>query len=311
MKKDDFAKSIQEFMEGRRDLVELSQELPDGYMELTACYVLPGIFLACNDVHARTVPCNKESMPEELLLINYCMQGRCEFKVDEDGYNYVDNNMMNITTQMAQDYFYYPSSYYVGYEVYVLPVMFTEKTEKTLELFDIEIEAMRRTYERGAAFYASDAMLKLWNHIAEAMNAGNTGQLRLDVLQILKYFQDYQPLTPVNTMYLSKAQTMLAKRAQAMLVEDLSRHLSVKLVAEQLGVSETSLKRYFRFVYGANISTYMNEVRMEYAAGLLAETGFSVSDIAKACGYVNQGRFARVFREYYGMKPLDYRRMNR
>ena len=132
MKKDDFAKSIQEFMEGRRDLAKLSQELPDGYMELTVCYVLPGIFLACNDVHAKTVPCNKENMPEELLLINYCMQGRCEFKVDEDGYNYVDNNMMNITTQMAQDYFYYPSSYYVGYEIYVLPVMFTEETEKAL-----------------------------------------------------------------------------------------------------------------------------------------------------------------------------------
>lgn len=29
------------------------------------------------------------------------------------------------------------------------------------------------------------------------------------------------------------------------------------------------------------------------------------------CGYVNQGRFARVFYEKYNVKPLDYRRQTR
>ena len=47
---------------------------------------------------------------------------------------------------------------------------------------------------------------------------------------------------------------------------------------------------------------------MQYAAELLTSSQMSISDVAKASGYVNQGRFASVFRQTFGMKPLDYRR---
>ncbi|WP_417339518.1 helix-turn-helix domain-containing protein [Gemmiger sp.] len=43
----------------------------------------------------------------------------------------------------------------------------------------------------------------------------------------------------------------------------------------------------------------------------LAHTDQSIANIARQCGYVNQGRFARVFYEKYHVKPLDYRRQTR
>lgn len=167
---------------------------------------------------------------------------------------------------------------------------------------------MIQLYQNGAAFYAPVSIVRLWKHIADNCTTDNIGQLRLDTLQLLKYFCDNKPLKSANILYLSKVQAMLAKKAQEMLTRDLSSHLSMKSVSEELGVSETSLKQYFQAVYGTNISTYMNETRMKYAARLLSSSKDSISDIAKACGYVNQGRFASVFREFYGMKPLDYRR---
>lgn len=121
---------------------------------------------------------------------------------------------------------------------------------------------MIQLYQNGAAFYAPVSIVRLWKHIADNCTTDNIGQLRLDTLQLLKYFCDNKPLKSTNILYLSKVQAMLAKKAQEMLTYDLSSHPSMK----------------------------------------------SVSDIAKACGYVNQGRFASVFREFYGMKPLDYRR---
>lgn len=104
---------------------------------------------------------------------------------------------------------------------------------------------------------------------------------------------------------------MLAKKAKEILTADLSRHISMKQISQELNVSETSLKRYFHLVYGTNVSVYMNEVRMQYAAELLTSSQMSISDVAKASGYVNQGRFASVFRQTFGMKPLDYRRGGR
>ena len=308
MKKDNFMKTVERFMSGTQEIVSIQQDRKDGYMQMTAYYILPGIFLTLNDVHTQSVPSNSENMPKEALLINYCMQGRCEFRLDEDNYSYIDTNLMNIASRLVQEQFYYPSSYYMGYEIYLLPSFFTERTEETLKLFHIDWRELLQLYQKGVAFYAPAGILKLWNHIAEYCTRGDIGQLRLDTLQLLKYFQNNRPSESADMLYLSKVQAMLAKQAQLMLTQDLSRHLSVKSVAESLGVSETSLKRYFRSVFGANISAYMNEARMKYAAELLTGSKDSISDIAKACGYVNQGRFASVFRECYGMKPLDYRR---
>ena len=50
---------------------------------------------------------------------------------------------------------------------------------------------------------------------------------------------------------------------------------------------------------------------MEKAAELLEATTLKVIEIANAVGYENQGKFAKVFSEVYGMTPLDYRRWAR
>lgn len=308
MKKDNFADQIEHFMSGAEDIVTLHRETAGGFMNLTAYYILPGIFLMLNDIHTPSVPVNKEAMPQDFLLINYCMQGRCEFKIDENNYSYIDMNLMNIASKMVQDCFAYPSSFYVGYEIYVLPSMFTDSTRDALRLFHVDPVTLIQRYPQGIAFYAPDPVVRLWNHISESGASGNIGQIRLDTLQLLKYFCDQKPFTPTNTLYLSKVQVMLARKGKEMLTEDLSCHLSMKAVSEALGTSETSLKRYFRSVFGVNVSAYLNEARMKYAAERLSSSKDSISEIAKSCGYVNQGRFANVFREYYGMKPLDYRR---
>lgn len=308
MQKDSFQNNMELFLSGFQDSLTIHQNMPDGFIDLTAYSILPGIYLVLNDIHTQSVPINKENMPQDILVINYCTQGRCEFNINEDSYSYVDTNVMNISSRMVSDAFFYPSSYYLGYEIYVLSSRFTDETRKTLELFSIDMKELIRLYQNGVALYAPVPLVRLWNHIADNCATGNVGQLRLDTLQLLKYFYDNKPLESANILYLSKVQAMLAKKAQEMLTRDLSSHPSMKSVSEELGVSETSLKRYFQAVYGTNISTYMNETRMKYAARLLSSSKDSVSDIAKACGYVNQGRFASVFREFYGMKPLDYRR---
>ena len=48
---------------------------------------------------------------------------------------------------------------------------------------------------------------------------------------------------------------------------------------------------------------------MEKAAELLESTSLKVIEIANAVGYGNQGKFARVFAEQYGVSPLEFRRL--
>ncbi|MFR8542831.1 MAG: helix-turn-helix domain-containing protein [Enterocloster sp.] len=72
--------------------------------------------------------------------------------------------------------------------------------------------------------------------------------------------------------------------------------------------AETSLKNYFRGVFGENLSTFLREVRMRRAAELLQSSELRVAEIAAQVGYENQSKFAAVFVRHFGCPPLEYRR---
>ena len=100
----------------------------------------------------------------------------------------------------------------------------------------------------------------------------------------------------------------IAKRVEKIITSDLRQHHPAWELAAQFSVSETSLKNYFRGVFGQNISIYLREVRMKKAAELLTSTRLSVAEIAELVGYMNQSKFASVFKKQFGLSPLEYRR---
>lgn len=310
MKKDNsaFNEDIQMFLHGKKEHIEIYQEMLDGYMALTYYSVLPGIHIAFNDIHTTTVPVSGGLSFEHSLIVNFCLEGRCEFHLSEDNYSYIDKNHMSVSTRMVQDSFYYPSGFYQGWEIYALPDTFTDETRQTLKLFAINFEQLSNLYGKDVSCITFEPFLTLWKMLDQNRQVYSVGNIRLLCLQILLHLTDQRLLIQSPQPFLTHTQAALAKKAQEILLKDLSRHISAASIAASLGVSETSLKNYFRSVYGMNLSTYLNHKRMELAAKLLSESDLNISDIAKACGYVNQGRFAKVFKDFYHMKPLDYRR---
>ncbi len=284
---------------------------PGGYYAVTIYPILPGILLAFNEVHTTTVPTAESHFFDDCLIMNYCLDGRCEFCVSDDNYGYVDSGMSSIAARMAQGDFYYPAGFYAGYEIYIFPPLFTAETERTLRFFELDLRALRSRYQRSSAYTTPRAMQQIWDELYSSEGRLTLGTVRLQVLRALQYL-DTHTLPPQNpTQYLTRTQSLLAKKLEEELTQDLSRHLAVREVAERYGVSETSLKNYFRAVYGANVSTYLSDARMKLAAQLLADTTQSIAAIARQCGYVNQGRFAGVFYGHYHVKPMDYRRASR
>lgn len=109
-----------------------------------------------------------------------------------------------------------------------------------------------------------------------------------------------------GTFY-TKAQVAIAKDVERILTSDISIHHSAKELAKMYAISESSLKNYFRGVYGKNISEYMNKFRMQKAADLLENTDESILEIGEQVGYQNQSKFAAAFRKYYEMTLRQYR----
>lgn len=64
-------------------------------------------------------------------------------------------------------------------------------------------------------------------------------------------------------------------------------------------------------VYGYEIKEYQIKVRMERAQEMLCKTDYSVGEIAQRVGYTTHAKFGAMFKEKYGIPPLEYRRRYR
>lgn len=77
-------------------------------------------------------------------------------------------------------------------------------------------------------------------------------------------------------------------------------------VTEMLGMSKSKLNRLFRGLYDTSLHTYVQEQRLEYAAGLLKNGEANVTEVAAKCGYNNLSHFAKAFARKYGITPKKY-----
>jgi AraC family transcriptional regulator len=75
--------------------------------------------------------------------------------------------------------------------------------------------------------------------------------------------------------------------------------------------SEAHFSRSFRRTFGYSPHAFVIRRRVELAAGYMLETEMSLSDIALACGFVDQAHLCRHFRAVTGETPAAWRRAKR
>ncbi len=83
--------------------------------------------------------------------------------------------------------------------------------------------------------------------------------------------------------------------------------LSQGAMAEMAGISKDYFSRIFRSVTGLNYSKWLNLIRLEKAAELLADENMTLTEIAMLSGFQSISSFNRVFHTEKGMSPGEYR----
>ena len=83
--------------------------------------------------------------------------------------------------------------------------------------------------------------------------------------------------------------------------------LSQGAMAEMAGISKDYFSRIFRNVTGLNYSKWLNLIRLEKAAELLADENMTLTEIAMLSGFQSISSFNRVFHTEKGMSPGEYR----
>jgi AraC-like DNA-binding protein len=82
---------------------------------------------------------------------------------------------------------------------------------------------------------------------------------------------------------------------------------SLEEIAESVGLSKYHFTRSFKNTTGLTPIEFLTKVRMEKAVALLRSTSLTVEEVAKEIGYSNGSYFIKVFRQWTGFCPGEFR----
>jgi len=313
-----YSKSEDITMKQTSDSTKLCMKRNNEKGSMTFYSIFPGITLAYISIQASSwsIPAMpQETSPNQTILLNYCMEGRCELLLCNHSYVYQKKGELSVSEHNAQNQYTYPNKRYEGLEFF-LELDEIEKNASYLNAaFQIDFQAIRNRYCQDRKTYVSacssqtkEVLMKLWGFYYDTSSHGAFSR-KLYSLALFETLYS-QPKTPKanTTAFYTASQVSIAKRTEQMITQNLHHHYPVHELAKLFSVSETSLKNYFRGIYGQNISVYLRELRMNTAANLLADTSLSVSVIAAQVGYQNQSKFSAVFKRHFLVSPLEYRR---
>ena len=299
-------------MKTHNDYFEYTFDLPEGTSKSVIYNIFPGIQLIFFDIHAKTLPADPNSyVTLNICQFNYCISGRIESLLDDNTYFYLTENNWSVSRQNAGSASYFPTNSYQGINIFFDMHLLCNSDDSVLTAFGLDFSKLAEIYFKKRDTFLSEAnqelkiiIEKIWG----IFDAPSIFYARLYTLEFLHLFLSDQISGKGNITFYPRIQVDIAKKAEQLLTADLSKHIPIRQLAEQLSVSETSLKNYFKSVYGQNISDYMSSLRMNTASHLLIESTLSVAEIANRVGYTKQGKFAAVFKKQFGLNPLAYRR---
>lgn len=108
-------------------------------------------------------------------------------------------------------------------------------------------------------------------------------------------------LTAMDREFLDRLNRIIR---QQMTLQDFS---AVKL-SREMCISHSQLNRKLNAITGLSISSYIFQIRMDYAKECLLTSSKSIADIATSCGYDDNSHFTRSFKQAYGMTPSQFRK---
>ena len=78
-------------------------------------------------------------------------------------------------------------------------------------------------------------------------------------------------------------------------------------MVELSGKTREHLGRSMKKYYGVSTTEFINDLRLNYAANMLKNSGISIVELCYECGFQNLSWFYSAFRKRYGKTPKQYR----
>lgn len=89
----------------------------------------------------------------------------------------------------------------------------------------------------------------------------------------------------------------------------LDRDLSREVLLEKAKVPKNKFAKLFRTYANTTYSKFINDLRLDYAVGMLKQhTNYTIDAISAECGFTSASTFYTLFAQRFGMTPSEYKK---
>ena len=168
------------------------------------------------------------------------------------------------------------------------------------------INSMLAASERGIGFAIDEALSSKIIAVTET-----TGMNR--VLKLIALLDELSQ-KPMNCIAPNAFHTIVSQKSEVrinkvcLFIQNNFHHkIALKEVANLIHVTESNFCKFFKKATGKTYSDYINEIRINEACRLLAQSEKTINQIAFECGFETLSYFNRVFLSKKEVTPSKYR----
>ena len=154
------------------------------------------------------------------------------------------------------------------------------------------------SFKTAAANHANDIV----TNALELFNLNLTCTKLSTYQSLTEFFSPENKNTDDDTQY-----SEIIKKAISYIDSHLSDDTSSDAVASYVSLNSAYFRSLFKHCMGETFIAYLTRRRLETACKLLLETDLKINAICNMIGYKNRTHFYKLFKNYYGKTPNEFR----
>ncbi len=128
-------------------------------------------------------------------------------------------------------------------------------------------------------------------------------EIQLGILLIRNSLSDHIVLNKRRKLY-----DDYIKKSIAYMHKYYSGNITIDDICNEIYLSSSHFKRIFKNETGKTPYQFLTEIRIEKAKEMLNNKESTIHEVARLCGFVNQGNMSTIFKKHMGISPSEYKK---
>lgn len=173
------------------------------------------------------------------------------------------------------------------------------------------IKTMLEKARYGISF-SEEAILKVYAYLDRLSESNDSFNQLILLLMTLNTLSCGPYKTLASTMFTEERNTDESnriKRIKEHIHRNFRNELTLGEIAAAVGMSPSSLCRYFKSMTGKTLTSYILDARLGDATRALVNTSDPISEICYSSGFNNVSNFNRLFKKCKNLTPKEFRKL--